>query len=134
MVVKSLADPRVKIEFSKIPQFKESEPSKWQVLYLAKLKACEKIADFTDIKKDVDLKEQKKECLIEIIDLLDEPKAADYVINEKVLREAIRVIKINLFRTFSNKGNLSTNIYSVHFSSLTNFVLSSEQKINIGRS
>jgi len=44
---------------------------------LAKLKACHKIADFSDTKKDVELKDAKKECLIEIIDVLDEPEAAD---------------------------------------------------------
>ena len=48
------------------------DPSKWQLIYMAKLKACrDHIADFSDPKKDVDLKELKKECLIECIDLLD---------------------------------------------------------------
>ena len=48
------------------------DPTKWQILYLAKLKACHTIADFTDSKKDLELKDNKKETLIEIIDLLDE--------------------------------------------------------------
>ena len=52
----------------------------------------------------MELKENKKECLIEIIDLLDENEAPDYVINEKVLSEAIKMISANLFRTFANKG------------------------------
>ena len=58
-------------------------------MYLAKLKACHRIADFSDAKKDVELKEQKKECLIEIIDVLDEPEAADYIIKERVLDAAM---------------------------------------------
>lgn len=35
------------------------------------------MADFTDPKKDSDLKDDKKECLIELIDVLDENDAAD---------------------------------------------------------
>ena len=61
------------------------DPTKWQILYLAKLKACHTIADFSDSKKDLELKDNKKETLIEIIDLLDEQEAPDYVINEKIL-------------------------------------------------
>ena len=53
------------------------------------MKACHTIADFSDAKKDVELKENKKETLIEIIDLLDDQDAPDYVINEKVLHAAI---------------------------------------------
>ncbi len=82
--------------------------SKWHILYLAKLKACHRIADFSDVKKDVELKEQKKECLIEIIDVLDEPEAAEYIIKERVLDAAMQMISANLFRTFANKSKLLT--------------------------
>jgi hypothetical protein len=64
------------------------------------------IADFTEAKKDTELKEAKKECLIELIDVLEENEAPDTVINEKVLVEAFRMIQANLFRTFTNKGKL----------------------------
>ena len=77
---------------------------KWQILYLAKLRACHKIADFSDAKKDVDLKEAKKECLVEIIDVLDEPEAADYIIKERVLEATMQMVSANLFRTFANKS------------------------------
>ena len=49
------------------------------------MRACHRIADFSDAKKDTELKEQKRECLIELIDLLDLPEAPDYVIKERVL-------------------------------------------------
>lgn len=62
------------------------------------------IADFTEPKKDIELKENKKECLIELIDILDENDAPSTVINEKVLIEAFKMIQANLFRTFSNKS------------------------------
>jgi len=74
------------------------------VLFLAKLKACETIADFGDSKTDVDLKENKRECLIELIDLLDDHQAPDTVINSKVVGAAFTMISKNLFRTFSNKS------------------------------
>ena len=51
------------------------EYEKWKSLYIAKLKACWKHADFTDSKKDLEFKDQKKETLIEIIDILDESVA-----------------------------------------------------------
>jgi len=56
------------------------------------LKACHTIADFSDSKKDTELKEIKKETLIEIIDLLDEQEAPDYVINEKILDASFKMI------------------------------------------
>ena len=77
---------------------------------MAKLKACHKIADFSDAKKDVDLKEAKKECLIEIIDVLDEPEAAEYIVKERVLEAAMQMISANLFRTFANKSKFRDNL------------------------
>ena len=81
----------------------DESPSKWQVLYIAKLRACMDMADFSDTKKDVDFKDAKKECLIELIDVLEENDAPDTLINEKVLTESFKMIQINLFRTFTNK-------------------------------
>lgn len=96
---------KIAIDFKKLQAFKDVDCSKWQILYLAKLKACHRIADFSETKKDTELKEQKKECLIEIIDVLDEPEAADYIVKERVLESAMQMISANLFRTFSNKNN-----------------------------
>lgn len=41
--------------------------------------------------------------MIELIDLLDEQDAPEYVINERTLEAAMQMISINLFRTFANK-------------------------------
>jgi serine/threonine-protein phosphatase 2A regulatory subunit B' len=77
---------------------------------MAKLKACrDHIADFSDPKKDVDLKEFKKECLIECIDLLDHADAPDYIMNEQILNESMKTISANLFRTFANKNRGKTS-------------------------
>ena len=36
------------------------DPEDWRKLYVAKLHACYQYADFTDSKKDTELKDQKK--------------------------------------------------------------------------
>ncbi len=54
-----------------------------KTLYIAKLRACYKLADFSDSKKDTDFKEQKKECMIDLIDTLDDANLApQYLFNE----------------------------------------------------
>lgn len=62
------------------------------------------MADFTDPKKDADLKDDKKECLIELIDVLDENDASDTLHTAKVLEASMQMISANLFRTFGNKS------------------------------
>jgi hypothetical protein len=52
------------------------EPDKWKLLYTAKLKACYKLADFSEAKKDQEFKDQKKDTLIDLIDILDDPVAS----------------------------------------------------------
>lgn len=41
-------------------------------MYIAKLKACYRLADFSDSKKDTEFKEQKKEAMIDLIDTLED--------------------------------------------------------------
>jgi hypothetical protein len=48
------------------------EPEKVKALYIAKIRACYKLADFSDAKKDTEFKDQKKECMIDLIDTLDD--------------------------------------------------------------
>jgi len=63
------------------------------------------MADFTDAKKDVEMKDEKKECLIELIDVLDEHEAADLLLqSDKIIGDSFLMIGINLFRTFANKS------------------------------
>ena len=96
---------------------------------MAKLKACHKIADFSEAKKDLELKETKKECLIEIIDVLDEPEAAEYIVKERVLEAAMQMISANLFRTFANKSRLFINLNLSALSSQFNiFPLNRQQE------
>ena len=73
LILGGFRDSRVSLDTTKLTHiFADVDSSRWQILYLAKLRACHTIADFSEAKKDADLKEDKKDCLIEVIDLLDE--------------------------------------------------------------
>lgn len=75
---------------------------------MAKLKACYKLADFSDAKKDLEFKEQKKEAMIDLIDALDDTgNAASYLFHEPILKEVIKMVEANIFRTFTNKGKIA---------------------------
>jgi serine/threonine-protein phosphatase 2A regulatory subunit B' len=52
----------------------------------------------------LELKDDKKECLIELIDVLDETEAGTTIMVDKVLTEAFLMIGVNLFRAFANKS------------------------------
>lgn len=98
---------RQQVDFNpdqQLPSFKEVDNSRWQQLFIAKLKYCYKIADFSESKKDTELKEKKKETMIEIIDALDDSEAVNYLYNDTVLHESIKMIEANIFRTFGNKS------------------------------
>ena len=50
---------------------------------MAKVRACYKLADFSDSKKDTEFKDQKKEALIDLIDTLDDANLGpQYLFNE----------------------------------------------------
>lgn len=64
------------------------------------------MADFTDNKKDLEFKDQKKDTLIEVIDILEDPAAFQVLLNEQVLFEAVKLVESNIFRTFTNKSKI----------------------------
>ena len=82
-------------------------------LYIAKMKACYKLADFSDIKKDTEWKDKKKDALIDLIDILDDSNSASVgpqlLFNEQIFREVIKFVESNIFRTFTNKQNKKTS-------------------------
>jgi hypothetical protein len=86
----------------------DSEPSKWPELYRLKLLYCHKAADFdADPKKhpeQVEFRDKKREILIELIDVLDDGLAFDYLLTEDTLQHAMVMIERNIFRTFTNKS------------------------------
>jgi hypothetical protein len=88
---------------------KDADPSKWAALYKLKLKYCHQIANFqAESKKnpdEVEFRERKRECLIELIDILDDAEGAEYLLNEEILRASMVMITKNIYRTFTNKKN-----------------------------
>lgn len=74
-------------------------------MYVAKLRVCYRAADFSDSKKDLEFKDQKKETMIDLIDTLDDTNLApQYLFNEPILKEVIKLVEANIFRTFTNKS------------------------------
>ena len=61
------------------------DPEHWSGLYKLKLRFCWKIANFaSDAKKspeNTEFKEKKRETLIEMIDVLDDNEAHEYLLN-----------------------------------------------------
>lgn len=44
--------------------------------------------------------------MIDLIDILeDTSNASQYLFNEPILKEALKMVEANIFRTFTNKGN-----------------------------
>ncbi len=72
---------------------------------MAKLRACYRAADFSDSKKDLEFKEWKKETMIDLIDTLeDSVLAPQFLFNEHILKEVVKLVEANIFRTFTNKS------------------------------
>jgi hypothetical protein len=64
-------------------------PEKWSDIFKLKLIYCHRIANFqAEQKKEpeqVDFRDKKREVLIELIDVLDESSAYDYLMNQDIL-------------------------------------------------
>jgi len=42
--------------------------------------------------------------MIDLIDILDDNNAYDYLLTEEILQESMQMIEKNIFRTFANKS------------------------------
>lgn len=79
-----------------LPKFKDVPVSHRIELFKAKLKACCVIWNFKDEKADVELKEKKKNTLLELVDYLN---ADSTVYWADVLKTLMITVNANLFRT-----------------------------------
>ena len=52
-----------------------------------------------------EFRDKKRETLIELIDVLDESEAQNYLLNEEILQQSMNMIDKNIYRTFANKNN-----------------------------
>jgi hypothetical protein len=48
----------------------------------------------------IEFKEQKREVMIELIDVLDDSQAVDILLTEDILKASMVMIQKNIFRTF----------------------------------
>jgi len=53
----------------------------------------------------VEFKDKKRETLIELIDILDDNEAAEYLLTDEIMKESMVMITKNVYRTFQNKSN-----------------------------
>ena len=82
---------------------------------------CYNPANFqADSKKNpeaIEFKDKKREILIELIDILDDNQAYDYLLNEEILKESMIMITKNISRTFSNKSKFFYSFLNLNFDS-----------------
>jgi serine/threonine-protein phosphatase 2A regulatory subunit B' len=98
----------LKGDLTSLPSFKQIDYNSRQNLYRAKLRVCHQQFDFRDQKKDVEMKNAKKETLIELIDNLQEGDSELFC--DIVLQDAFKMISENIFRTFTNKTNVKSTV------------------------
>lgn len=65
------------------------------------MKSCNKTYNFKDPKSDLDAKKSKKDCLLELVDYMNANKN---VFNEEILKEVVRMVENNIFRTLGGQG------------------------------
>lgn len=100
---------QAKITAASKQAFNDIDAEKWASLFKLKLKFCYNPANFqADSKKNPEQQEfrdKKRETLIELIDVLDENQAYEYLLNEDILSESMMMVSKNIYRTFQNKNN-----------------------------
>lgn len=57
----------------------------------------------------MEFRDQKRNTLIDLIDILDDNQASDYLLNEVTLAESMQMVSKNVYRTFSNKSKYLSN-------------------------
>ena len=63
--------------------------------------ACNKPYNFKDPKADLDAKESKKNCLLDLVDYMNANKS---VFNETILKVVVKMVDSNIFRTLGGQG------------------------------
>lgn len=94
------------VELEALPLLKETSVDQQEKLFVAKLKQCCVIFDFSDCISDLKSKEIKRACLNEIVDYITVTRNC---LTENVYPEVINMISVNLFRTLPPIGSESIN-------------------------
>ncbi|XP_062010271.1 serine/threonine protein phosphatase 2A 57 kDa regulatory subunit B' theta isoform-like [Rosa rugosa] len=85
--------------FEALPSFKDVPNSEKQNLCIKKLNLCCYVFDFTDPTKNLKEKDIKRQTLVELVDYI---ASANGKFSESVIQELVKMVSINLFRTFSS--------------------------------
>ncbi|KAM6586603.1 hypothetical protein CsatA_009208 [Cannabis sativa] len=88
----------VSSSYEALPAFRDVPSSEKQSLMIKKLNLCCVVFDFTDPTKHLKEKEIKQLTLLELVDYLT---SANDKFSESVMQEGIKMVSINLFRTFN---------------------------------
>jgi len=98
--VQSTPEQLTKVDLQKpIPTFQETGAPHKQNLFIHKLKLCQIMFEWTD-NKDERPKEVKRQQLVELVEYIGKNKN---IYTDSVLKEIVRMVDVNLFRTLPPK-------------------------------
>ncbi|KAL1366626.1 serine/threonine protein phosphatase 2A 59 kDa regulatory subunit B' eta isoform [Arachis ipaensis] len=81
-----------------LPTFRDVHSSEKQALFVKKLRLCTVVFDFTDLSKNLNEKEIKRQTLVELVDYVT---SAHGKFTEVVTLEVVKMVSANIFRTLS---------------------------------
>lgn len=84
--------------YEALPGFRDVPGSEKQNLFIKKLNLCCVVFDFTDPTKNLKEKDIKRQTLLELVDYVT---SANGKFTETVMLEAIKMVSVNLFRSFT---------------------------------
>ena len=93
-------------ELEALPLMKETPADQQEKLFIAKLRQCCAIFDFSDCVSDLKSKEIKRACLNEIVDYITVTRSC---LTEPVYPEVITMVSTNLFRILPPLGSESSS-------------------------
>lgn len=84
--------------YDALPAFRDVPSSEKHSLFIKKLNMCCVVFDFTDPTKQLKEKEIKRQTLLELVEYLT---SANVKFSETILQEGVRMVSMNLFRSFT---------------------------------
>ncbi|XP_050119533.1 serine/threonine protein phosphatase 2A 57 kDa regulatory subunit B' theta isoform-like [Malus sylvestris] len=88
----------VTTSYEAFPAFRDVPNSEKHHLFVKKLNLCCVVFDFTDPTKNLREKDIKRQTLLELVDYVT---SANGKFNEIIVQEVVKVVTVNLFRSFS---------------------------------
>ncbi|KAF6160256.1 hypothetical protein GIB67_019025 [Kingdonia uniflora] len=89
-----------------LPSFREVPTSEKPNLFIRKLNMCCVVFDFSDLSKNLKEKDIKRQTLLELVEYITMVTSK---FNEILVQEIMKMVSVNLFRTFPS-GNLDSKI------------------------